>query len=41
MDIEELVYYNLSFNISVEETLEDIDRMDLLYMFEDYLNIDT
>jgi len=34
MDIEELVYYNLSFNISIEETLETIDRMDLLYMFE-------
>ena len=34
MDIEDLINWNLSFNISVEETLEDIDRMDLLYMFE-------
>ena len=33
MDIEDLVYYNLSFNISIKETLEQINRMDLFYMF--------
>lgn len=32
-EIEDLVRWNLSFNIPVDETLEDIDRLDLLDMF--------
>ena len=32
-EIEELVYYNLSFNISIEETLKGINRMDLISFF--------
>ncbi len=33
--IEDLVSWNLSFNISVQETLKDIDRLDLLHLFID------
>jgi|TARA_A100000171_G_C2033608_1_gene97020 hypothetical protein len=32
-EIEDLIFYNLSFNVSVEKTLKDIDRMDLLELF--------
>lgn len=32
-EIEDLILYNLSFNVSVEKTLKDIDRMDLLVLF--------
>lgn len=32
-EIEDLISWNLSFNISVEETLKDINRLDLLYLF--------
>ena len=32
-EIEDLVYWNLSFNIPIKETLQDIKRMDLLYLF--------
>ena len=35
-EIEELIIWNLSFNISVKETLKDIGRLDLL---EYFLNI--
>lgn len=35
-EIEDLVSWNLSFNISVEETLKDINRLDLLYLFKDH-----
>lgn len=32
-EIEELVYYNLSFNIEIKETLKYINRLDLLNYF--------
>lgn len=32
-EIEELVYYNLSYDIQVKETLELINRLDLLDFF--------
>jgi len=35
-EIEDLIGWNLSFNISVEETLKDINRLDLLYLFKDH-----
>lgn len=34
-EIEELIYYNLSFNINVIDTLKSIERLDLLYYFSD------
>lgn len=34
-DIEDLVYWNLSFNISIEDTLKDINRIDLINYFID------
>jgi len=37
-EIEELVSWNLSFNISVKETLKDINRLDLLDFFLDLFN---
>ena len=33
-EIEDLVSYNLNFNISVKETLESINRLDLIEYFE-------
>jgi hypothetical protein len=32
-EIEELIYWNLSFNISINDTLKMIDRLDLLNYF--------
>ena len=32
-EIENLIYYNLSFNIPVKQTLKDIKRLDLLTFF--------
>jgi len=32
-EIEDLIGWNLSFNISIKETLEDINRLDLLEYF--------
>ena len=32
-EIEELVFFNLSFNISVKDTLKLIDRLDLKEYF--------
>jgi len=32
-DIEDLVYWNLSFGIPIEETLKDINKLDLLELF--------
>ena len=32
-DIEDLVCWNLSFNISIKETLKNIKRLDLLDLF--------
>jgi len=32
-EIEELIYWNLSFNISINDTLIMIDRLDLLNYF--------
>lgn len=33
-EIEDLVYWNLSFGISIKETLTDINRLYLLEYFE-------
>ncbi len=33
-DIEEIVYYNLSFNIPIKETLKQINKIEFLYLFE-------
>jgi hypothetical protein len=33
-EIFDLVLWNLSFNISVKETLESVNRLDLLEFFE-------
>jgi len=35
MEIEELVFYNMSYNITEYETLELINRLDLLDYFEE------
>jgi hypothetical protein len=35
--IEELINWNLSFNISVEDTLIEIKRLDLLSYFSDII----
>ena len=32
-EIEDLVYYNLSFNVPIKDTLEEIKRLDLLDYF--------
>ena len=32
-EIADLIEWNLSFNITVKDTLEDINRIDLLYYF--------
>ncbi len=32
-EIEDLIGWNLSFNINVEQTLKDINRLDLLGYF--------
>ena len=32
-EIEELIFYNLSFNIPIEQTLKDINRLDLIDLF--------
>ena len=37
-EIEDLVCFNYSFGVSIEETLKEIDRMDLLYMFLNCFN---
>jgi hypothetical protein len=33
-EIEELIYYNKSYNVSVLETLELINRLDLIEYFD-------
>ena len=37
-EIEDLVCWNQSFGVAAEETLKEIDRMDLLYMFLNCFN---
>ena len=32
-EIEDLVFWNLSFGVTIKETLTDIERMDLLDSF--------
>tara|TARA_R110002020_G_scaffold246545_1_gene460395 strand:- start:803 stop:916 length:114 start_codon:yes stop_codon:yes gene_type:complete len=32
-EIDDLIAWNLSFNISIEETLKMINRLDLLHLF--------
>ena len=32
-EIEDLVFWNLSFGVSIKETLTEIDRLDLLDSF--------
>jgi len=34
-EIEDLIGWNLSFGITIEETLEDIDMMEYLNLFTD------
>ncbi len=36
-EIEDLIGWNLSFNISIPETLADINRLDLLEFFRDWI----
>lgn len=33
-EIEDLIFWNLSFNITIEETLKGIDRKDLIDYFK-------
>lgn len=33
-EIEELVAWNLSFNIPIEETLKEIDKLEYLFLFD-------
>ena len=33
-EIEELVAWNLSFNITIEETLKEIDKLEYLFLFD-------
>ena len=33
-ELEDLIGWNLSFNISIEDTLKDINRMDLINYFK-------
>ena len=35
-EIDDMVYWNLSFNIPIKETLKDIGKLDLLHLFLDY-----
>jgi hypothetical protein len=35
-EIEDLVGWNLSFNISIKETLQSINRLDLLDLFRSH-----
>ena len=37
LEIEDLVCWNLSFDVSVEDTLLAINRMDLFNLFENIL----
>ena len=38
-DIEELISWNLSFNVSVKDTLEGINRLDLLDYFSIFFSV--
>ena len=40
-EIFDLVLWNLSFNISVKETLESVNRLDLLEFFEKDIEEDS
>ena len=38
-DIEEMISWNLSFNVSVKDTLEGINRLDLLDYFSLFFTV--
>ena len=37
-EIEDLVFWNLSFGISIEDTLKDINKLELLSLFNIFMN---